>query len=249
MARLALTEDMRRRGLFKSIADLQLTLAAYLDAATEHVAEMLRVVTFDRVEDNADIFYLDSQEEPFITGHQTLRVQGARGGGRLDRQSPGPFGFVKLYLRNGFVDKDATNFPIVIERGFNLDDFLGNPQAVNVNLFEVNHEKGLITITDDEALVKLFSEPFIDREFLKVKYASGFKQRNVASPDVRVYRDVPLWLREAAILFALKLFGQQGKCSTEDRLRCMAMSQRLPAFLDSHIRFVPNAIKPMNYPR
>ena len=250
MAKLARVERLRRRGGFKSIDDLLSTLGEYLEAATLHIAEELRIETFDRVTDNADIWYVDSEEEPFTTG----------GGESLRRHGHDHFtvhhhgdahGFPKLYLRNGFVVDDQTNFPVTIERALNHEDFSGTAplQEIEVPQVAINFEKGLLTVTDSDTLIsKLFIGPHIDKEFIRVKYTSGFKTRKFAEPDCSVFQGVPDWLEEAGILMALKLFVTTGKCTTEDRVRCEALAARLPSFLDKHIRFVPNALKPLNYP-
>ncbi len=250
MAKLASVEDLRRRGGFKSIDDLLETLASYLEAATFHLAEALRIDTFDRTVDNADIFYIDSTEEPFITGGGAgLRSHGHQH--HTTHHHSDAHGFPKLYLRNAFVDSDQTNFPVVIERALNLEDFSGTEplQTIEVPNVAINFEKALLTITDSDTLIsKLFIGPHVDHEFLRVKYTSGFTTKNEPDGFGKIYKNVPGFLEEAAILMALKLFGTTGKCSKEDSARCLALSLMLPQFLDKHIRFVPAARKPLNYP-
>ena len=88
----------------------------------------------------------------------------------------------------------------------------------------------------------------MEREFLRGSYTSGFTTKNEGGGFGKIFKGVPDWLQEAAILMSLKLFGATGKCSKEDSARCLALSLMLPQFLDKHIRFVPNARKPINYP-
>lgn len=238
MAKLAKVETVVLRGGFKDIEDLKVVLAAHLDGATTHLQTQVRS-RFDRVVDFEDFFYVDSDEEPFITGFRNLRTRT----GSIRTEA----GMVKLYLSRGFVDPNAT---LTVERAFELQDFKTAVQVFEIknNFIDINNERGILTITDSDPAIGLFLEPRIDREFIRVTYTAGFTVKKSTDLNKELFQAVPDWLEEAAILRTIQLYGLGTGASMKEAQRTRALAAGLGNLVEPFIRFVPNARKPLNYP-
>lgn len=240
MAKLAKVDDLVTRGGFKDIEDLRIVLASHLEASTIHLQTKIRS-RFDRVTDFEDFFYIDSEQQPFSTGFVNLRTRT----GSIRTEA----GMVQIYLRRGFVDPDPL-LTFKIERSFELQDFKTGVQVFEIDndFVNINHERGILTITDSDPAIGLFLEPRIDREFLRVTYTAGFKLKNIGGQDGKVFQNVPDWLEDAAILRAIMMYGLGTGCSREESQKCRALAGGLDALVEPFMRFHPAYRKPMDYP-
>jgi len=145
MPKLVSVEVVRRRGGLQDIDEVNVRLSAALDAATLHLAGMLRT---DFVRGTyQDQYWLDPQEKPYTDD------------------------FVRLLLTNGFVDGTQ---PFELRTAVQLAD-LALEDPVNSDYIKRHDERGTLLITGTDTIRPPLRPFFLEgQQFMQIDYTSGF---------------------------------------------------------------------------
>ncbi len=218
MPKLATVEDVRGRGSIPESDDVNTRISIALDSATIHLASALRT-TFDLTV-NSDQYWVSPHEFPYTDQ------------------------FVKLFLKQGFVDKDS-NAPNPYELRFAalLVD-LASADLVEDEFLKRDDDKGQLLITGwdgagaaNSTSLRLFT--FSGEFFAQLDYTAGFSTKG--SNFGKIFRDVPDWLEEAATMTALQIY-REGCGELEGKAAAWAI---IHALIEQYIRFMPSALKPL----
>jgi len=209
MPKLATVESYRARFGAPDTDSTNEKIAATLEAASVHLSSLLQT-GFDAVT-HTDIYWVDSEEFPFVDQ------------------------FVRLRLRNGFVDSSAT-FEV---RTASLVSELSSQDPLDLSDAVVDYEAGLILLTYEQNSYYQLSNPITDRWFAQVDYTAGFQTQSDAYQG-SVYQNVPSWLSEAALLQAYGMM--EGVC---DPKRGNPVCDSVIRLLEGKIRAYPSALRPI----
>ena len=141
-----------------------------------------------------------------------------------------------LYLQNGMVDSTA-DFAVYGVRG---SGFVQKNAAhlVSTERYRVDHTRGI---------VRLLYEPAISSESVAIEYSSGLSSRADDTDDTIIYfNDVPEWLKEAAIVMAIKILHEQTTTYNKSsfKIRSKELTEDLSIHLNNKSRPKMNGIFP-----
>ncbi len=220
MAMLARVTDVITRGGLSQYQGIELTVVAALEAATVHLGEVIRT-SFDYTP-NKDIYWIDSDDRPF-NGQ-----------------------FLKIHLSNSFVD---LTVPLEMRAATELYN-LPTQTPISNDYLLLKEDTGLILVTGSDRIAPPLRPFYLaGKTFLEVSYSSGFSV--TATSYGSLHTGVPAWLKEVAIIAAIKLFKKmhdfgdevaptRGIGSTD-----MTLGNLLYPLVERHIRFHPDAFKPL----
>ncbi len=151
---------------------------------------------------------------------------------------------IRFRLNNGFVDESTT--PVSIVYGVTEEDLDAALPVVDTYM-KIDAEKGLVYFdtlgfsSDLQSISRRITpDGGFGGWFFRITYDHGWESKT--EPYGKVYKTVPDWLREAALIKAREIY--QLTIPVKER-KATVSSVNLGSIVDRHIRWYPTALNPI----